>query len=93
MNYCSTRDPAAATKTAAEVIKQGLAADGGLFVPTELPALTGGDIQLLRSMDYPTRAATLLGKFLTDYTAEELIGVLYVAVRTVSSASVQSVRV
>ena len=72
MNFCSTRDPAAATKTAAEVIKQGLAADGGLFVPTELPALTGGDIQLLRTMDYPTRAATLLGKFLTDYTAEEL---------------------
>lgn len=73
MNYCSTRDPAGLTKTAAEVIKQGLAADGGLFVPTELPALTGSDIQLLRSMNYPMRAATLLGRFLTDYTAEELL--------------------
>jgi len=73
MKFCSTRDPAAAQRSAAEVIKQGLADDGGLFVPVTLPQLTGSDIQLLRSMDYATRAATVLGRFLTDYTAEELL--------------------
>ena len=73
MNYCSTRDPAAAPKSAAEVIKQGLADDGGLYLPVTLPSLTGSDIQLLRSMDYAARAAIILGKFLTDYTPEELL--------------------
>ena len=38
MNYRSTRS-ADGKYTSAQVIKQGLAADGGLFVPTSLPTL------------------------------------------------------
>lgn len=72
MKYHSTRNPAAESKNAAEVIIQGLAADGGLFLPDALPQLTSSDIQLLRSMDYAARAASILGRFLTDYTEEEL---------------------
>jgi len=34
--------------SAAEVIKQGLAPDGGLFVPTEIPAWTGEDLDRLQ---------------------------------------------
>ncbi len=73
MKFQSTRDQNAAKLTAAEVIKQGLANDGGLFVPESIPALTKREIEAMCAMDYPTRAATVLGKFLTDYTAEELL--------------------
>ena len=73
MKFQSTRDESAAKFSAAQVIKQGLAADGGLFVPEEIPALTADEIQALCKVDYPTRAAKILGKFLTDYTEEELL--------------------
>ncbi len=73
MNFQSTRDLSAAQLSAAQVIKQGLAADGGLFVPDTIPALTEQEIKALCQMDYPARAAAVLGKFLTDYTTEELL--------------------
>ena len=72
MKFQSTRDKSAAKLSAAQVIKQGLAADGGLFVPESIPQLTKADIEALCGMDYPARAAFILGKYLTDYTAEEL---------------------
>ena len=73
MKFQSTRDMSAAKLSAAEVIKQGLAADGGLFVPEAIPALTEADIKALSAMDYPERAADILGRFLSDYTKEELL--------------------
>ena len=73
MKFQSTRDQNAAKFTAAQVIKQGLAADGGLFVPESIPTLTFEEIESLCKVDYPTRAAKILGKFLTDYTEEELL--------------------
>ncbi len=75
MKYTSTRQ---ATKdnavSAADAIKRGLAPDGGLFMPTELPTLTTEEIKMLMERDYAARAAYILGKFLTDYTDEELLG-------------------
>ena len=73
MNFQSTRDTSAAKFSAAQVIKQGLAADGGLFVPESIPTLSAEEIEALCKVDYPTRAAKILGKFLTDYTEEELL--------------------
>mgnify|MGYP001033514811 CR=1 FL=1 len=73
MFYKSTRNAQPATATAAEVIKQGLAADGGLFVPDSIPALSLSEIEALCRESYPVRAATILSKFLTDYTYEELL--------------------
>ncbi len=73
MFYKSTRSNQKAVKTAAEVIKQGLAEDGGLFVPESLPTLSYEEIETLCKQDYPTRAATILSKFLSDYTYEELL--------------------
>ena len=52
MKFQSTRDESAAKFSAAQVIKQGLAADGGLFVPEEIPALTADEIQALCKVDY-----------------------------------------
>lgn len=73
MKFHSTRDAAKIGYDSAVVIKQGLAADGGLFVPESIPALTEEEISALRHADYATRAATILGKYLTDYTHEELL--------------------
>ena len=73
MKFQSTRDISAAKLSAAQIIKQGLAVDGGLFVPESIPSLTAEEIEALCHADYPTRAAKILGKFLTDYTEEELL--------------------
>ena len=73
MLYQSTRDASHKKYSAAEVIKMGLAPDGGLFIPESIPALTTEEIAALCGDSYPVRAAKILGKFLTDYTYEELI--------------------
>ena len=73
MFYKSTRSQEKPTATAAQVIKQGLANDGGLFVPESIPTLTADEIQALCQESYPVRAAKVLSKFLTDYTYDELL--------------------
>ena len=72
MKYYSTRDSKEVKFDSAQVIKQGLAADGGLFVPEELPAISQEEIYALCKKSYSQRAAYVLSKFLTDYSAEEL---------------------
>ena len=72
MNFKSTRGTGV-TVSAAQAIKQGLADDGGLFVPESLPALTDADFTELCLQTYAERAAKILGTFLTDYTEEELL--------------------
>ncbi len=73
MMYYSTRDAGHKKYSAAEVIKMGLAPDGGLFIPESIPTLTAEEIQALCNESYPVRAAKILGKFLTDYTYDELL--------------------
>ncbi|MCQ2429036.1 MAG: threonine synthase [Clostridia bacterium] len=73
MLYQSTRDPARKKYTSAEVIKMGLAPDGGLFVPESIPPLTPDMIDVLCRDDYPVRAAKVLSLYLTDYTCDELL--------------------
>ncbi len=74
MYYYSTRDLTKSKKyTSAEVIKQGLADDGGLFIPESIPTLTKEEIKELCADTYPVRAAKILSKFLTDYTYDELL--------------------
>ena len=74
MNYYSTRDEKkTAPVSAAQAIKQGLADDGGLFVPETLPTLTQDLLRELCADDYATRAAKIMKLFLSDYTYEELL--------------------
>ena len=72
MNYISTRGTGASVSSA-QAIKQGLANDGGLFVPESLPTLSQADLATLCTLSYPERAARVLSLFLTDYTEEELL--------------------
>ena len=73
MLYQSTRNANAKKVSASLAIKQGLADDGGLFVPEAIPALTHDEILSLCKDPYPVRAAKILSKFLSDYTYEELL--------------------
>ncbi|MBR2216377.1 MAG: threonine synthase [Selenomonadaceae bacterium] len=71
MRYISTRGNAEEL-TAAEAIINGLAADGGLYVPTAIPQVTPEFLTSLTTLSYEERAAKILALFLTDYTAGEL---------------------
>ena len=73
MMFFSTRDPEQKLYPASQVIKQGLANDGGLFVPDSIPTITLEQIAELADMSYPEKAATILSKFLSDYTYDELL--------------------
>ncbi len=57
--------------TASQAILKGLADDGGLFVPTELPKLDV-TLEALAGMNYQQVAYEVMKLFLTDYTEEEL---------------------
>ena len=75
MNFISTRN---ASKTfesvsAACAIQRGLSSNGGLFMPSRIPALEAGEIDKIAAMSYPERAAYILAKYLSDYTYEELL--------------------
>lgn len=59
-------------RSSAYVIKNGIAADGGLFVPESIPSLTKELLEELKGMNYPQRAEKILSMFLTDYSTEEL---------------------
>ena len=70
LHYKSTRNSDRKV-TASEAILKGLAPDGGLFVPEEIPKL---DISLdeLKDMTYQQTAYEVMKLFLKDFTEEEL---------------------
>ena len=71
MKYISTRSRIKPISSA-EAILQGLAADGGLFVPAKIPKVKLEEIDALKDKTYEQLSAWLLGKYLTDYTPDEL---------------------
>ena len=73
MKYVSTRGAHKEGVSSAYAIKTGLASDGGLFMPVDIPGIGLDFIEELSSLSYPERAARVLSLFLTDYTNEELL--------------------
>ena len=57
--------------TASQAILQGLAQDGGLFVPESVPKLDKS-LEELSKMNYQETAYEVMKLFLTDFTKEEL---------------------
>ena len=72
MEYTSTRDKSQRVSASAAILK-GLAPGGGLFVPTQVPALDRS-MDELKEMDYKQVAFEVMKLFLTDFTREELEG-------------------
>lgn len=73
MKFYSTRNTQKEKFDSAFIIKKGLADDGGLFIPDDIPSLKKEDISELCKMTYPERAAKILSLYLTDYTYDELL--------------------
>ena len=73
MNYRSTRNANGEAVSAAFAIKNGIAPDGGLYMPESIPQLDREALVALCGMSYPERAARILSLYLTDYTEEELL--------------------
>ncbi|MDO5302080.1 MAG: threonine synthase [Tissierellia bacterium] len=72
MKFTSTRGHGGVV-TGKEAIVQGLAPDGGLFMPEVIPQV---DWRALPSWeDYPQLAAEILHLYLTDYSREELLAI------------------
>ncbi|MBM3699754.1 MAG: threonine synthase [Actinobacteria bacterium] len=68
--YSSTRNNSEKI-TASQAIVNGIAGDGGLYVPSFIPELDRPLDELIR-MDYRQLACYILGKFLPDFTGQEL---------------------
>src|SRR5712671_6756916 len=62
MQYVSTRGNSPARRFS-EILLEGLAPDGGLYVPESFPKV---DLAFLRNLSYPDLACALLSKFIDD---------------------------
>ena len=71
VKYVSTRNKEEVV-TASQAVLQGLAHDGGLFVPTCIPKLDKS-LEELSEMTYQEVAYEVMKLLLTDYTKEELM--------------------
>ena len=72
MKFISTRGKSPAV-TAAEAIRRGLAPDGGLYVPDELPVFSASELEALYALPYAELSAAVLERFLPGFSREELL--------------------
>lgn len=70
MKFISTRGGECVT--GAQAIAQGIAKDGGLFVPEIFPSVSKEEMEKMLAMNYAERAATVLHKYLDEYDFEGL---------------------
>ena len=80
MRYVSTRD-SSLNFSAAQAIVQGLSREGGLLLPETIPQLAAGELEQLAALPYAQRAARVMGKYLEDFTDDELLGFAKLAYR------------
>ena len=71
MQYYSTRDTSRRI-SAARAIADGLAPDGGLYVPAAFPQVSAEQLASLLNMDYRARAAFILGLYLDEFSSDEV---------------------
>ncbi len=71
MNYTSTRNDTLEVSSSF-AIANGISAEGGLFVPTDIPKVTPDFIESLVPMSYIERARKVLSLYLTDFSEEEI---------------------
>ncbi|HIT76336.1 MAG TPA: threonine synthase [Candidatus Avipropionibacterium avicola] len=71
MQYISTRG-GMQPQPFSETLLEGLATDGGLAVPEQLPRIDAETLESWRGLDYPGLAAEVLALFATDIARDEL---------------------
>jgi threonine synthase len=63
LRYISTRQTDGRTVSFEHALLQGLARDGGLYIPAQWPHLSADDLRALRGRPYPEVTAALLARF------------------------------
>jgi threonine synthase len=76
MQYTSTRGQAPA-QSFSQILLGGLAPDGGLYLPTSYPKITGAELDAWRKLSYADLALEILRKFATDIPGEDLRALMY----------------
>lgn len=71
MKYCSTRGKVAGINFS-DAVMMGLADDGGLLLPEEIPSFRNEELQQLSSLSYPELAFQVISRFATDIPAADL---------------------
>ncbi|HEX8957806.1 MAG TPA: threonine synthase, partial [Burkholderiaceae bacterium] len=71
MQYVSTRGQAAPLSFS-QILLGGLAPDGGLYLPTEYPQVSGAELDVWRKLSYADLAFEILKKFATDIPETDL---------------------
>lgn len=71
MNFVSTRG--GEKVSGAQAIVKGLSENGGLYVPEKFPEISEREFNDMLTQSYAERAALILGKYLTEYDAAELL--------------------
>jgi threonine synthase len=86
MRYISTRGAGSApdepAKTFSDILLEGLAADGGLFLPQSYPVLSEEELAAMRKMGYADLAFAVISRYADDIPADDLraiIGKTYTA--------------
>ena len=72
MSFISTRGAAVRTSAAGAILR-GLAPDGGLYLPEEIPSFSEKEISAMASMPYSELSADVLARFLPGFEREELL--------------------
>ena len=72
MKYISTRNASRAV-TGSEAILMGISPEGGLFVPETFPQVSLAEIEAMGEMTYAERSATVMSRYLDEFTYEELL--------------------
>lgn len=80
MRYISTRGAGAGADEAArgfsDILLEGLAPDGGLFLPQTFPVLSPDEMMALRKMPYPELAFAVIGRYADDIPTDELKAII-----------------
>ena len=75
MRYVSTRGQSE-PQSFTDILLEGLASDGGLYVPEEYPRISPDELEKMRGMSYPELAFAVLSKFADDIPLEDLRGII-----------------
>ncbi len=77
MRYLSTRapNPAAERKRFCEILLEGLAPDGGLYLPESYPQVSTAMLEKWRSLSYADLAFEILSLYIDDIPAADLLAI------------------
>ena len=59
--------------SALTAIREGIAPDGGLYIPLEIPSVSKEAFEKMKDMSYPERAAFVLSLFIDELSYDTLL--------------------